>query len=209
MNPLIKSVLPYRPTDHWILLNSGLAWLELDIDIPRDLISQEAAQVFDRRVEHRETDSVLGYGNQGWHSLCLYGESATATSSDQGQMAWTDIGQLCSQTKAFLEQHWIIALAGRIRFMWLAPDGYILPHVDRKQRQLFECNLAIDHPDNCRVQFLDHGTIPFASGRGFLIDTSCRHFAVNQSQEWRLHLIVHAPLKPGIVRRSYEKSFYS
>ena len=209
INPLIQSVLPYRPSDAWILANSGLAWLELDIDIPYQEISQEASQVFYQRVEHRDSDSVLGYGNQGWHSLCLHGESATATSSDQGPMTWTDIGNVCPQTRKFIERYWIMDQAGRIRYMWLMPNGYILPHVDREGQQLFECNIAINHPDNCRVQFLDHGTIPFEAGKGFIIDTSRRHFAVNQSQDWRLHLIVHAPLKPGVVRQSYEKSFYS
>lgn len=84
-----------------------------------------------------------------------------------------------------------------------------MPHQDREQPELFECNIAIDHPVDSAVRFLDHGRIPFKPGQAFIIDTSRRHFAVNQSESWRLHMIVHAELKPGIVRRSYEKSFYS
>jgi len=209
MNPLIQSVLHFRPTEAWILAQSGLPWLALDINVPYQQIAQEAAQVFDQRVEHRDQDTVLGYSNQGWHSLCLYGESATATSSDQGPMSWTHIADQCPVTVDFVRAHWDTQACGRIRYMWLAPGGYIMPHKDREHPQLFECNIAIDHPVDSAVLFLDHGRIPFESGRSFIIDTSRRHFAVNQSQSWRLHIIVHADLKPGIVRRSYEKSFYS
>ena len=209
MNPLIQSVLQYRPTDTWIQVHSGLSWLALDIDVPCKQIAQEAAQIFEQRVEHRDQDNVLGYHNQGWHSLCLHGESATATSSDQGTMSWTPIADKCPVTTEFIQTYWDTGVCGRIRFMWLAPGGYIMPHQDRTNPQLFECNIAIEHPDNCKVQFLDYGQIPFESGKAFIIDTSHRHFAINQSDSWRLHIIVHADLKPGILRRSYEKSFYS
>ena len=208
MNPLIQSVLRYRPTDDWILKQSGLPWLELDIKVPYQEIIQEAAGVFEQRVQHRDQDTMLGYSNQGWYSLCLHGESATATTGNQGPMIWTHIADQCPRTTEFVRTHWQSNNCQRVRFMWLEPGGYIMPHQDRENSQLFECNIAIEHPADCVVQFLDHGTIPFESGRAFIIDTSRRHFAANQSNHWRLHIIVHADLQSGIVRRSYEKSFY-
>ena len=208
MNPAIESFLQYRPSDKWICENSNLAWLQLDIEVPYLSIADEAHKVFASSVDHRETDTVVGYANQGWRSVCLHGVDSAATSQDTGPMQWTDMAEQCPTTLEWLREFWQVEQAGRIRFMWLAPQGYIMPHNDRTQRLLAECNIAIEHPKDCRVQFIEKGTIPFDSGRAFIIDTSYKHFVVNPSDQWRLHVIVHAPLKPGIVRRSYAKSFY-
>jgi hypothetical protein len=211
MNPAIKSFSLYRPTEQWIRENSGNAWVKLDIDVPYDVISQEAQAVFARSVEHREYDKVAGHTNQGWRSVCLHGISSESTGKDDtgNAMTWTDVSSQCPITVDFVKQYWQEDTAGRVRFMWLAPNGHIMPHVDREHAMLFECNVAIDHPDQCAVQFMDRGCIPFESGSAFMIDTSYRHFAYNDSHKWRVHLIVHARLKPGILQRSYEKSFYS
>lgn len=209
MIPAIESFLRFRPTDQWIRKNSGLAWLDLAIDVPYKKISIEAQAVFERSVEHRDGDNVLGYSNHGWRSLCLHGIASDATSMDNGVMQITDVGELCPDTMAFVKEYWHLTGAGRIRFMWLMPGGYIMPHVDRHSAELFECNIAIHHPTDCAVQFIDRGRVPFESGKAFIIDTSFRHFAFNRSAHPRLHLIIHADLQPGIVRRSYEKSFYT
>ena len=74
---------------------------------------------------------------------------------------------------------------------------------------LYETNIAITHPDDCKFRFLDYGTVPFKTGKAFMVDISNKHFVYNDSDQVRLHIIVHSALKSGIVKSSYEQNFYS
>jgi len=93
--------------------------------------------------------------------------------------------------------------------MLLEPGGYILPHADRSQRGLREINVAITQPQGCCFRFLDRGTIPFEVGSAFIIDTSNRHTVWNNSDEYRLHIILHTQISDKILEDSYADSFYS
>jgi len=208
MNPAINSFLRFRPTEDWILQQSGYPWMQLAITVPYAEILAEAQAVYSNSVLHRAQDQVVGYTHQGWRSLTLHGVGSTVTTEQPGNVDWTEVANQCPATKQFVETYWDISTAGRIRFMWLEAGGYILPHVDRQQQRLSECNIAIDHPNEAKLQFLDYGVVPFTTGSAFIIDTSRKHFAVNQSGQLRTHIIVHAKLKSGIVQKSYENSFY-
>lgn len=208
MNKAIQSFLKYRPNEDWILKDSYLAWLQLQIIVPGEILTESDA-LLDRAVNHRNHDNFGGYGHQGWQSLTIYGKNSTITEHQPGPNSWTDIADRCPRTREFLQDNWIIdQTTGRIRFMWLQPGGYILPHADRPTKRLFECNIAITHPDGCRFRFLDRGDVPFTPLSAFILDISNRHMVVNDSNEIRTHIIVHAKLKPGIIEKSYVHSFY-
>ena len=210
MNKAIHSFLRYRPTEDWITRKSRCTWLKLAIDVPWEQIKQEADALYSKAVLHRAHDKFVNYTHQGWKSLTLHGVNSTTTEDTNDSMSWTDIAELCPITKLFIEKYWIIDnTTRRIRYMWLDPQGYILPHIDREQFGLFESNIAIDHPSGCEFRFLDKGTVPFVTGTGFLVDISNRHMVVNNSNQIRTHIIVRAKLKPGVVKESYEQSFYS
>jgi hypothetical protein len=74
---------------------------------------------------------------------------------------------------------------------------------------LYETNIAISHPSDCKFRFLDYGTVPFEAGTAFMLDISNRHFVVNNSNQVRTHIIVHSKLAGGMVKSSYEQNFYS
>ena len=210
MNKMIDSVLRYVPSEEWIKNSSRLPWLKLNLQIPTDSILAEANQVYPQSVVHRTSDKFAQYSNQGWKSLTLYGDDATTTTHTDNVKTWTHLAELCPQTVEFVKKHWIIDdTTGRIRFMWLEPGGYILPHHDRDTSMFFETNIAITQPSNCRFRFLDYGTVPFTPGSAFLVDISNKHFVANDSDQLRVHFIVHATLKPGIIQKSYEQNFYN
>jgi len=210
MNPIIKSAIKHRPTEHWIQNQSNLAWLKLDIEVPAVDIFYEVEKIKSYFVNHRDNDRQLNYQHQGWKSLTLYGVNPWTTTTGPGPYNWTDIIDQCPVTKQFIETYWEInSSTGRIRFMLLESNGHIMPHEDRLETGLKESNVAITHPANCEFRFVNHGTIPFSSGDAFIIDTSKQHLVYNNSMEHRIHIIVHSQLKPGIISRSYEQSFYN
>lgn len=209
MNPLIDLALKYRPSEDWILKESDLPWLRLDISVPIDDIINEAKAVEPLSVPHRVDDAPLEYKHQGWRSLTIYGAHSQTTTYTKEPYSWTDIADRCPRTKEFLQEYWDInSQTGRIRFMWLDPAGYIMPHTDRESKGFGECNIAITHPRDCYFRFTRYGNVPFVAGSAFLVDISNDHLVVNRSRETRLHLIVHAKLKKGIVQHSYEQNFY-
>jgi hypothetical protein len=210
MNKMINSFLRHVPTDEWIKNSSRLPWLKLNLNIPTEAISNEAKNLYSRAVLHRDGDKFAHYSHQGWKSLTLYGDNSTTTTATDGPKNWTEIAPLCPSTVDFISKYWIIdGSTGRIRFMWLDPGGYILPHQDRDRSMFFETNIAIAQPAGCKFRFLDYGTVPFTTGSSFLVDISNKHLVVNDSDQVRLHMIVHATLKPTIIQSSYEQNFYS
>jgi hypothetical protein len=80
---------------------------------------------------------------------------------------------------------------GRVRIMKLAAGGYIMPHVDGPGRIFGPINFPLTHPDGCRFVFKDMGTVPFAVGKGFMLDIGREHIVVNESDEDRYHIIIH------------------
>jgi hypothetical protein len=211
MNQAIHSFLKFVPSESWIVKSSHIPWLDLDLDVPGSDMLQESATVYGNAVTHRSQDTFAGrYSHEGWKSLTIFGESSVITEDTQGPYGWTDISKSCPITVEFLEKNWLIDdNTGRIRFMWLEPQGYILPHQDRDRPGLYETNIALNHPPGCVFRFLDKGTVPFYNGSAVMVDISNRHLVVNDSLELRTHLIVHAQLKPGIIKKSYAKNFYS
>lgn len=209
MNKIINSFLKYLPTEEWICTASKLPWLKLNLQIPYQNILKEANQLYDQSVLHRPDDSFGNYQNSGWKSLTLYGESPDITENTIAPKSWTSIAQQCPCTVEFIKNNFEITDdTGRIRFMWLEPQGYILPHQDRVESGFFETNIAINHPVGCEFRFLEYGTVPFETGIAFMVDVSNRHFVANNSNQVRTHIIVHSKLKPGIVKSSYEQNFY-
>ena len=205
----IASFLKYRPKKEFII-KSGLPWLQLDIDVPARDIFSEFIKIEDQLVLHREQDKFGSLTHNGWKSATLYGVSTTQTTDSNKLHTWTDLANSCPITVNWIKENFIVnEKTGRIRFMFLPPGGYILPHKDRDSTKLSEINIAITNPKGCVFRFMDRGTIPFASGTGFIIDTSNKHMVFNDSQEPRLHMILHTEVSNEIIERSYEKCYYS
>jgi hypothetical protein len=95
----------------------------------------------------------------------------------------------------------------RVRFMWLAPGGFIAPHTDTSAHGLAAINVALTNPGGAMFRSRDHGVLPFEPGAAFLVDIGYEHSCVNLSDVPRVHMIVHfhEPIVPWaeLVERSY------
>lgn len=210
MNKMINSFLRHVPSEPWIVNSCGLPWLKLNVEVPDQKILDEADNLYHMAVEHRANDALGSYSHQGWKGLTIYGEGAKVTEHTEVAKHWTEIAEQCPITVEFIKQHWDIdGSTGRIRFMWLEPGGYILPHSDRDRSGFRETNIAIYNPAGCTFRFLDYGTVPFVNGSAYMVDISNRHLVYNDSIELRTHIIIHAKPKNGIIKSSYEQSFYN
>ena len=92
--------------------------------------------------------------------------------------------------------------------MWIAPGGWIAPHVDDETRST-DINIAVNNPDNCTFEF-DDATIPFAPGMAFIIDTHYRHAVYNRSDQWRLHIQInpgkdHTQWLDDVIAESWDR----
>ena len=61
---------------NWIINESNVPWLELDIKFPYEEMHKEAINLKDRFVKHRDQDGQGGYRHKGWRSLCIHGIDA-------------------------------------------------------------------------------------------------------------------------------------
>lgn len=209
MDP-ITSLFKYRPKKEYICKESGLPWLKLSIDVPVQDIYNEYKNCEDLIVKHRNNDKWANLTHTGWHSATLYGVSTQTTTASNEAHGWTDLAIQCPITVDWIKKNFIInESTGRIRFMVLKPGGYILPHVDREEKGLGEINVAITQPKGCTFRFLDKGNIPFKAGDAFIIDTSNRHLVWNDSEETRLHIILHTKTSDKIIEDSYANCYYS
>jgi hypothetical protein len=209
---IIEYFLRYRPMAQWIKNSSGLPYLKLDIPVPCAEILDEWNKVKHLAVAHREKDALMNYNNKGWKSLVVYGASPQATEQDEGKetFTWTEIAVQCPKTVQWIKENFIIdSNTGRIRFMLLESKGYILPHEDRTEKYLSEINVAVSNPQGNIFRFLDHGTVPFNAGDVYMLDLSNKHLVSNNSEQDRLHIILHTTVDEKIIEKSYGDRYYN
>tara|TARA_A100001515_G_scaffold134217_1_gene124047 strand:- start:76 stop:699 length:624 start_codon:yes stop_codon:yes gene_type:complete len=207
---MILSFLKHRPKAKAIKNDMHLPWLELDIAVPYDNILNEFNNIKDQVVKHRSSDRLLNQTHKGWNSLTIHGVDATTTEAKEGLNTWTSVADQCPQTKQWIQQNFIInEQTGRIRFMYLEPGGWIMPHKDRDVHKLYEINVAISNPKGCVFRMLERGNIPFAPGKAFIIDTANKHMIHNDSDQPRLHIILHTDIDDKVIERSYANCYYS
>jgi hypothetical protein len=76
----------------------------------------------------------------------------------------------------------------------MSPRGYIMPHTDGIGRIFGPFNFAINNPEGCEFVIEGHGVVPFKQGSGFLLDIGKKHAIINDSDEYRYHIIIHGKL---------------
>ena len=208
---IIDSLKKFKkiPSAEEIKTEFGIPWLRLLIDAPYTEIYKEFINLDSSPVEHRSYDVVAGAKNKGWKSLTLYGVDSHITEDHAGEHTWTEVAKQCPITVDWINNFFIINEdTGRIRFMLIEPGGYILPHHDRDIKRLHEINVAIKQPKNCIFKFIERGIVPFKDGSVYMLDTSNTHMVYNDSDQPRLHIILHTDVSDEIIRTSYEKEYY-
>jgi hypothetical protein len=186
-------VQPNSITSDWILRQSGMPYMPLSVDIPTDQILLEIKKVEHLLVDHREDYEE----HQGWTSFCIHGKSYDSTREDEyynnnRPYIWTpEALSLMPKTVEFFKNNWFGNSFKRLRIMRLAPGGYIFLHRDGTDSHLGPVNIAITQPQGCEFVFEDHGVVPFSTGRAYILDISNRHCVMNNSAEYRYHIIAH------------------
>ncbi len=177
----------------WLMTQSGLPWLRLNITVPYQTILKEIANIQPLLIAHREA-----YGeHQGWKSFCIHGKSYDATREDEyykddRPYVWTtEAKQLMPHTVEYFSHSWPALEFTRVRVMLLEPGGYITVHSDSSTSMLSPINIAITQPADCKFVMQNHGTVPFGPGQAFWLNVSNLHTVFNNSDLPRWHIIVH------------------
>jgi hypothetical protein len=203
----------------WIF-EQKIGWIELDLNIDVLEWQQEAKEAEAFLVEHRE-----GGGHQGWRSCCIHGLDVDKTGvwnlyqdSDSGYH-WTRLSNLTPTITTFWKQFPFEDLV-RVRFMEVAPGGWVAPHNDTPpgakvdlMEHIIPINIAIDHPDNCQMTLKDFGCVPWKNGKVILVNITNDHSVYNYSDHPRMHMIGHGHIGNKIeefcklIIRSYNKQY--
>ena len=209
----------------WIMTNPEFAWLELDIKVPELFHECLAAEKY--YVPHREGES------SGWDSCCIHGIRTDATQNwpeyvdkeTDDIYQWTELSNEVPLTTQFWKSYPAEKFK-RVRFMRVAPGGYIAPHSDAPGRGYIPgepvdydplelgcpVNIALIHPNNCDMVLEGFGIVPFKAGKAFLINIRHNHAVLNFSSKERIHMIgfgVYGNRKQEfaeLIVRSYERS---
>lgn len=189
INPLFNPIADA----HWICSRSNLPWLKLTIPVPYEIIKEEIKNIENYFVSHRDDYNE----HINWQSFCIHGKSFDATREDDyykddRPYKWTaEALELMPQTVEYFK-NWPRKEFTRIRVMKLAPDGIISVHRDAElPGNLSPINIAITQPANCKFVMENYGEIPFTQGSAFILNVSNRHTVINDSHEYRYHIIVH------------------
>lgn len=199
----------------WITNTNRTPYLELNLNGPWKEMLEEAKSVDHMFVQHRGS-----YDHQGWSSLCVHGLGATITDAagaypeyrdipdDQLNYHWTEVADLCPITTNFFKTSLPYQKYLRVRFMRLAPSGYISPHHDSTSFRLLAVNISLNNPNGCTMVQKGVGIVPFKDeGSIFLFNNSYEHIVWNQSNEVRYHMVVHGTYGmgwPTLVNSSYK-----
>ena len=186
----------------WLVMESNFPWFRLSA-----LDNQSWSQMYQEAKAltpyfHSHRDTV----GEGWHSLTVHGLEEDTQTLDSyipqygsrqkvlENLHYTWVAEQCPTVKHFLDNVWPAEFLNRVRFMYLEPGGYILPHQDRAsdQKRLSVCNISLNNPADCEFVMEGWGTVPFEdSGSAYLMDISNVHSVWNTSNEPRIHMIIH------------------
>ena len=202
ISPKLPAGLSTIDAAKWIMTHPDFAWVELDLAIP-DLVNEcRAAEKY--YVPHREGES------EGWSSCCIHGIRTDTTQNwpeyveeeTDDIYKWTELSDEVPLTTQFWKSYPSEKFK-RVRFMKLAPGGYIAPHSDAPGRGYIPgepldydplelgcpINIAIVHPDNCHMVLENFGVVPFKPGKAFLINIRHHHAVLNFNNQDRIHMI--------------------
>lgn len=196
---------------NWIINDSHAPYVPLDIDGPWVEMLAEAQGLEDEFVVHR------GDGG-GWSSLCVHGVSAKRTMTADSypelndvavKYTWTEIADRCPVTVDYFKNKFPWNNYQRLRYMRLAPGGYIPPHNDGPRNTLAVVNISLNNPLGCEMVLENVGVVPFKdTGGAMAFNTTHNHVVKNSSNIPRYHMIVHGMWKSQyneLIVRSYNR----
>jgi len=199
----------------WISHESGIPWLELDVpEFDWKACWGEAMAVYNEAIQHRKNDydesNPDDYGHRGWRSLTLHGLGKHVSqhwdSKDVKAMGfdfkseeevreayhWTEIADKCPKTVEMIKSIPGYMSFDRVRYMYLEPGGYITPHNDYEHNKLGPLNISLNNPEHCYFKMIDDNAyVPWKPGRMIKMNVGHQHAVMNDTDEVRVHMIVH------------------
>ena len=186
--------------------NSKLPYLKVNLTIPLLDICDEAQNLLAKGMyePHRSDDG------EGWNVFTLFGEGEYITIGgnwgDPTKYHWTNLAKkYCPKTIEWLQSLPYTEIY-RARFMFLEPHGHIKIHHDKEPQEHLgdtviddAMNIAIKHPQGCymRQVYKDYyNEVPFKDGTAFFFNNRYFHYVHNNSNETRIHMIIHAKWLP-------------
>ena len=174
--------------------DSDVEYVQMNWEVPVDVIEQEYLKVKDKLIVHRPED-----GHKDWYAVTLYGISSDSTNSHweyglKAKKDITEVGRQCPQTMAWIKTL-PLARIDDVRFLVIKPGGYIAPHIDVEEQNWLEpINICITWPEGSK--FTHNGKpVPYAPGVSMVLNIHYEHDVKNDSDKERLHLLIHAKKK--------------
>ena len=192
----------------WVMEGSNCPSLKLDLDFPAQTVLDECMAVYDQFVKHR------GEMHPGWSSMCIHGQGVQYTDPPKeypevdAEFHWTELSEQCPETTKWFKVNFPFTEYHRLRFMLLEPGGYIQQHQDFDKRRLAAFNIAVSNPPGVDFAMEEAGCIPWEVGDVRAIDIGRQHAVVNNSNEDRIHMIVHGKWNQNfksLLCRSYDQ----
>ncbi len=192
-------------------------YIDLQIKFNPKPMLNEAFKAIHYFVEHRSYDqSKLESDGGSWKSLSIQSVNGDYTKTSyhtEYNLALTDdlykktvFAQLCPYTVKFIEALTDFQKCERVRFMLLEPGAKIHPHRDMKDGSTgMAINISLNMPKDCNfyADLNSDGSsntyttkIPFSNdGSVILFNNGKYHMVENNSNEPRMHIIFHGPIK--------------
>ena len=175
--------------------DSSTEYVQMDFDVPVSTILQEYESVKDKLVIHRPDD-----GYKDWCAVTLYGFDSDKTNSHweydrrKKRPAITDVGEQCPKTIDWVKSL-PYARIDDVRFLVIKPKGYITKHIDVPERNWLEpLNICLSYPAGNKF-VLNNKEVDYVPGMPLVLNIHYEHYVENNSQEERIHLLVHGKKK--------------
>lgn len=170
--------------------NSSSLWVSMNFDVPCNVIKAEYLNVKKNLVIHRPED-----GHKDWYAVTLFGTGSQNTNSHweyglRQKKDLTDIGKLCPNTMSWVKSL-PYARIDDVRYLVIKPGGFIAEHIDVPDRNWLEpLNISITYPEGNEF-YMNGEVVPYSAGVSMVLNIHYPHKVINNSQEDRLHLLIH------------------
>lgn len=171
--------------------DSDIEWVSMDFQVPVNAILREYNSVKDSLNIQRPE-----YDHKDWYAVTLYGYGSDKTKShweyrQKGVRPFlTEIGEKCIGTV-----RWVRSLPyariDDIRFLVIKPGGYISKHIDVPEHNWLDpLNISLTYPEGSKF-ILNEKQVPYKPGVSMVLNVHYEHYVENNSNEERVHLVVH------------------
>ena len=154
--------------------SSDIPWVKMNFDVPCYDVEQEYLSIKETlKINHPQD------GHKDWYAVSLFYKDVV-----------TEIGLKCPKTVEFIRS----LPYDRIddcRFLLIKAGGFIAEHSDIPEHNWLDTlNMSITYPKGSKF-VLNKEEVPYHSGASFVLNIHYSHWVENNSDEDRLHLIVH------------------